>query len=396
MSGATLKWYLRHLQDGKSPEEAFRLATSRSRGSNPSPAAKKHANAASVAGRGNQTFSRGNATQPGKQGCGKAEPRNATEQSAKRKSGQITPQEPPSSKRQKGNQPPAIGGQRPAPNPNPGDGGQRKYSEALKGIRMAVLPRNYPAEVLGPEELTALQDSIMDEVYNGCGYTGSFHGVYFRSGMLLVDCKDERTTTWLAEIAPKLNGWRGPVLCAKRGEDIPPMHCMTVFLPRSAGKPYEFALGLIRNQNDGLGTSAWRVVDSNIEDAGWRLNITIDDESYKFIRKEGFRLNFRFSSVVMRPWRPKTTPAEGTAEEAMVVDEAPTQSSTGTLGQVATATVVQDATDAAEGAPNICAKECEGELPSTQELLEGLKEQDQQGNNKDSDDDDLSLLEPVL
>nr|XP_036231822.1 uncharacterized protein LOC118683417 [Bactrocera oleae] len=149
MSGATLKWYLRHLQDGKSPEEAFRLATSRSRGSNPSPAAKKHANAASVAGRGSQTFSRGNATQPGKQGSGKAEPRNTTDQTAKRKSGQITPQEPPSSKRQKGNQPPAIGGQRSAPNPNPSDGGQRKYSEALKGIRMAVLPRNYPAEVLG-------------------------------------------------------------------------------------------------------------------------------------------------------------------------------------------------------------------------------------------------------
>ena len=154
---------------------------------------------------------------------------------------------------------------------------------------MAVLPHNYPAEVLGPEELTALQDNIKDEVYNGCGYTGSFHGVYFRSGMLLVDCKDEKTATWLAEIAPKLNGLKGPVLCARRDEDIPAMHSMTVFLPRSAGKPYEFAIGLIRNQNDGLSASAWRVEDSSIEDAGWRLNITIDDESYKFIRKEGFK-----------------------------------------------------------------------------------------------------------
>nr|XP_036218165.1 uncharacterized protein LOC118680809 [Bactrocera oleae] len=234
----------------------------------------------------------------------------------------------------------------------------------------------------------------MDEVYNGCGYTGSFHGVYFRSGMLLVDCKDENTTTWLAEIAPKLNGWKGPVLCARRGEDIPSMHSMTVFLPRSAGKPYQFAIGLIRNQNDGLSTSAWRVVDSSIEDAGWRLNITIDDESYKLIRKEGFRLNFRFSSVVMRPWRPKTTPAEGTAEEAMLLDETPTQSVTGTLEQ-ATATMVHGATAVAEGAVTMGTKECEGELPSTQELLEGLKGQVQQGSNEDSDDD-LSLLEPIL
>ena len=58
---------------------------------------------------------------------------------------------------------------------------------------MALVPRNYPAEVLGAEELPVLQDSIVDEIYNGCGYTASFHGVYFRPGMLLDDCKDEKT-----------------------------------------------------------------------------------------------------------------------------------------------------------------------------------------------------------
>ncbi len=92
----------------------------------------------------------------------------------------------------------------------------------------------------------------------------------------------------------------------------------------------------------------------------------------------------------MRPWRPKTTPAEGTAEEAMLVNETPTQSGTGTLEQVATATMVQGATAVAEGAVTMGTK-----LPSTQELLEGRKGQDQQGNNEDSDDD-LSLLEPIL
>ncbi len=71
---------------------------------------------------------------------------------------------------------------------------------------MAVLPRNYLAKVLGSEELTGLQDSILDEVYNGCGYTGSFHDVYFRLEVLLVNCKDEKTATLLAEIAPMQDG----------------------------------------------------------------------------------------------------------------------------------------------------------------------------------------------
>nr|XP_036213845.1 uncharacterized protein LOC118680025 [Bactrocera oleae] len=37
---------------------------------------------------------------------------------------------------------------------------------------------------------------------------------------------------------------------------------MTVFLPRCAGKPYEFYLALIKDHNEGLSTSAWRVMNS--------------------------------------------------------------------------------------------------------------------------------------
>lgn len=61
------------------------------------------------------------------------------------------------------------------------------------------------------------------------------------------------------------------------------MDSMTVFHPRCAGKPYEFALGLVRNQNEGIITSTWRVVDSKDEDTGWWLNLYVDDESYKLI-----------------------------------------------------------------------------------------------------------------
>ena len=84
--------------------------------------------------------------------------------------------------------------------------GQRKYADDLKGIRTVVLPLNYPAETLGSEELTVLQDLLMEEIFRGSGYKASFHGVYFKEGMLQVDYKDERSATWLREIAPKLAG----------------------------------------------------------------------------------------------------------------------------------------------------------------------------------------------
>nr|XP_036223155.1 uncharacterized protein LOC118681682 [Bactrocera oleae] len=389
MSGASLKWYLRHLQEGRTPEVAEDLARNRVRGDSTSPASGKQKGGNTAATRKRNGNNRGhcpvNATQPAGRGCERAAP--STTQAAKRKSGQLTPQEPPNTKRQRGNVAHATGGNRSAPNPPRVAEGQRRYADALKGIRMAVLPLNYPAETLGSEELTVLQDLLMEEVFRGSGYKASFHGVYFKGGILQVDCKDERSACWLREIAPKLAGWNGPILCAKKGDEIPPMHSMTVFLPRCAGKPYEFALGLIRNQNDGLNTSAWRVTSSTEEDSGWRLNLSIDDESYKFVRKVSFRLNYRFSSVVLRPFRPKPT-TMCDAGEKMQVDEVATHPCASTSKQAATAeTLVK--------VPSEKTGEQGGALPSTQELLEGLT--NLAGDiAEDGENEDQFLMEPIL
>ncbi len=388
MSGASLKRYLRHLKNGRILEEAEKLAHNRVRGNNASPASEKRkgGNTASSSKRssGNRSQRPVNATQAARRGCERAAP--STTQAAKRKSGQLTPQEPPNTKRQRGSNAQGTGGNHSAANPPRVVEGQRRYADALKGIRMAVLPLNYPAETLGSEELTVLQDLLMEEIYRGSGYKASFHGVYFKGGMLQVDCKDERSADWLREIAPRLEGWKGPVLCAKKGEDIPPMHSMTVFLPRCAGKPYEFALGLIQNQNEGLSISAWKVVTSTVEDSGWKLNLCIDDESYKFVRRASFRLNYRFSSVVLRPFKPKTV-TKNEAAEKMQVDEGATHPGISTAEQAATAeTTVK--------VPTEKAGEQGGALPSTQELLEGLR--DLAGGNAEDGEDEELLMEPIL
>uniref|UniRef100_A0A034WG81 DUF4780 domain-containing protein n=1 Tax=Bactrocera dorsalis TaxID=27457 RepID=A0A034WG81_BACDO len=320
MSGACLKWYLRHLQDGRTPDEAEKMALNRIRGS-ATTRARKAGNTISVSKgtSGIRIHDPFNANPSSNCGSEKTAPPKI--HTTKRKSEHITPQEPPNSKRQKVDYGQVAGGLLSAPNPPRASKEHRRCAVALKGIQMVVLPLNYPAETIGSEELTILQDLLMEEVYRGCGYPVSFHGVHFKYSMLQVDCKDERSANWLREIAPKLLGWNGPVLCAKKREDIPPMHTMTVFLPRSADKPYEFALRLIKNQNRGINTSSWRVVYSKVEDSGWRLNICVDDEAYKFIRKERYRLYYRFSSVVMRPYRSNATKESGNDEKVLVNED---------------------------------------------------------------------------
>ncbi|XP_049311948.1 uncharacterized protein LOC125778437 [Bactrocera dorsalis] len=412
MSGAIMRWYLRYLREGKTPEAAEAMARSRGKGSS-APPAKERVNTGSARAEGSGTSNRPvGATLTARRGDGRAMPSETYAQTAKRSSGQITPQEPPSSKRSRGNGNKETGSQQSEPAPHRVEEGRRRYADAVKGLRMAVLPLNYPAEALKPEELTELQNLLLDEVFRGETFAASFLGVEFKGGMLQVECKNERSANWLREFAPKLGGWKGPALCARRAEDLPVMHSMTMFLPRSDDKPYEYALGLVKNQNLGLSISSWRVASSKMEEIGgmkgWRLNLYIDDESYKYVRAEGFRLYYRFSTVIMRPHRSAATGSKGAAMPAkqegesiekqaaslaapeavpMQVDEVadqPCESGTERAVPATTTDVpVEDHCD--QGA----------QLPSTQELLDGLGDP-LDGGDIDGGEEGVPFLEPVL
>ncbi|XP_049317966.1 uncharacterized protein LOC125780207 [Bactrocera dorsalis] len=410
MSGSTMRWYLRHLHDGKTPEEAEALARSKSQRSNVNPATGRDHNVPARA-QGSGSGGRGpvSTTLSVRRGDSRALPAGTSAQAEKRKSGQITPQEPPRSKRVRGTDVKETGGQQPGSAPHRVEEVRRGYADAVRGIRMAVLPLKYPAEALKPEELTVLQDILMDEVCQGVDYTASFLGIDFRGGMMQVDCHDESSANWLKEHAPKLGGWSGPVLCAKRVEDVPIMHSMTVFLPRCGDRSYEYALSLVRNQNRGLSISAWCVASSKKEKLGdmegWRLNVFIDDESYKYVRAAGFRLFYRYSTVVMRPYKTadagskeaktpappqdkgvvsQAVPVSASEETKMEVDESSEQPC-GSRTELAVPGPTSDVPDDGRSM----------ELPSTQELLDGL------GDSIDSSAvdgrvEDLSLLEPNL
>ncbi|XP_017494029.1 PREDICTED: uncharacterized protein LOC108382140 [Rhagoletis zephyria] len=231
---------------------------------------------------------------------------------------------------------------------------------------MAVLPVNYPAVSLSADDLTTLQVVIMDEVFKGWMHPLAFFGVYFRPGMLLVDCKDESTAMWLKNVAGNLEGWQGPPLCTKRGDDIPPTHNLTVFLPRGADKSPEYAIGLLRGQNEGLNALRWRIINSSIEDTGLRLNVGIDEESFNSIRRDGFGLNFRFGSVAMKPWRHKSTGDSATAAEVMQVDQGAEQPEHANLEPSSSESNITPGEEMQQPAvlPSL--------LPTTQELMEGM------------------------
>ncbi|XP_036321109.1 uncharacterized protein LOC118735459 isoform X1 [Rhagoletis pomonella] len=206
---------------------------------------------------------------------------------------------------------------------------QSSYADAMRATRIAVLPQEYPAMSLTPEQLTSLQDIIMHEVLRGWTRPLIFTGVYFRPGLLLVDCRDEATAEWLRQTVPSLNGWEGPALYTRSGDDIPPTHNVTIFLPWSIDRGQDYALGLLRAQNESLNTSLWRVMEAKVEDGYLRLNVAVDEDSFCSMRRQSFRLNYRYGNVLVKPWNQRipgdaahTTPTGAASTgTAMAVDE---------------------------------------------------------------------------
>ncbi|XP_043064081.1 uncharacterized protein LOC122320070 [Drosophila ficusphila] len=159
--------------------------------------------------------------------------------------------------------------QPPSSSTAPLTGTHTSYAEAAKRVRVAVLPAEFPQVHLSHDELSELEEAIMDDIITSAWDTAvAFRGIHFR----------------------------GVPLETKVGEDIPAAYNVTVFCPRSAERKNEELLMLLGRQNR-LETDAWRVVSRRNDGGGALLVIGIDQLTRDEIVARGHQLNFRFGTV---------------------------------------------------------------------------------------------------
>ncbi|XP_055854262.1 uncharacterized protein LOC129918001, partial [Episyrphus balteatus] len=171
------------------------------------------------------------------------------------------------------------------------------YANTTKSVRIAILPKEYPDATLGTDELTALEEAIIEEVSLGWKHKLQFNGIHFKTGLLVVDCAGQQTADWLKEKAARLSTWKGTALVACLGENIPKLHTITMFLPRSKDQEDQKSLALIEAQNDGLCVKAWKIIKSKAEGKGKLLVAKIDTNSAKTITNAGHELHFKFGKI---------------------------------------------------------------------------------------------------
>ncbi|XP_043063596.1 uncharacterized protein LOC122319866 [Drosophila ficusphila] len=174
-------------------------------------------------------------------------------------------------------------------------GTHTSHAEAAKRVRVAVLPEDFPQVHLSHEELSELEEAIMDDVITSAWDTAvAFRGIHFRVGYLLIDCLDQDSADWLRAVLPLLRTWKGVPLETKVGEDIPAAY--NVFCPRSSERENEELLTMLGRQNS-LETDAWGVVSRRNDGGGALLVIGIDQLTRDEIVARGHQLNFRYGTV---------------------------------------------------------------------------------------------------
>ncbi|XP_044779801.1 uncharacterized protein LOC123327445 [Drosophila simulans] len=219
LSGARTKWYLRYLQQGKSPAEALSLAKT------PQPL-EQRPNSASK--RANSTLT---------------PPTDMLKRQKVEKNWPLTaPFDGPSTSRAA--KAPEV--RKPS------------YAAVTGAIKVAVVPEGYPKVILSSENLSQLEDALLEEtVLSGWDSPIKLGGIHFRVGHRIVDCRNATTAEWLQSAVPNLSKWSGVSLEVKMGDDLPSSHNITIFCPRTGDKTTKWIMDLIKKQND---TKNWRLI----------------------------------------------------------------------------------------------------------------------------------------
>lgn len=177
------------------------------------------------------------------------------------------------------------------------------YRDVANYVKLGILPNGYPKIELTTEQLIATQKAILARVAGQRkeSIKPKFGNCAFKSGYLVIVCKNQETANWLKDITPSLSPWSGAALTAVDEKDIPQPEIMIGFFPWSAEDSNEEILTLLESQNDGLTVDAWRILQRNIiSQRHVELVFTVDGVSLNAIKKSEFSLDFKFGNANLR------------------------------------------------------------------------------------------------
>lgn len=175
------------------------------------------------------------------------------------------------------------------------------FSQVLTGVRVGILSAHYPEELLTMEQLSALQEAILDKIVESkAPIKPKFHSVHNRPGWLALLCVNSETANWLKGVIGEIKPWDTANLRVVEESELPHPEILIAYLPMSKDYTTEKIFGLIEAQND-LSTSNWKVLRRVTTGQAEEVAISIDHASSVALGKCGHKINYKFGLVQLRP-----------------------------------------------------------------------------------------------
>lgn len=216
------------------------------------------------------------------------------------------------------------------------------YRDVANYVKLGILSTGYPETELTTEQLKTTQKAILAKVVGQRKeqLKPKFGDCVFKSGYLVIVCKNKETADWLKSIVSTITPWPGAELTAVDEKNIPQPEILIGFFPWSTEDKNEEILALLESQNDGLAVDAWRILQRNtISQRHVELVFTVDGASLNSIKQCEFSLDYKFGNATLRKKfrrknqqegseRPKHRDEndshmtrEGTGDDKMIVDQ---------------------------------------------------------------------------
>lgn len=194
---------------------------------------------------------------------------------------------------------------------------QISYKDALQGVKMAVLMRAFPNALMNTEQLDMVGQAILDKIEE-CRedlVKPKFLNSTYKTGYLMLLCKDSNTADWLKKYAIELKPWEGAELWATLESNIPQSKTMIGFFPNSANLSHERILHRIQGQNAGLKIDLWRVLRKEDRGTTSLMVLSIDQTSAENITAQDLKLSYGFREIPVKIRGPQDPPTIEENEE---------------------------------------------------------------------------------
>ena len=175
-------------------------------------------------------------------------------------------------------------------------------SPTLNTIRIGIVSKDYPQEILTMEQLKAIQEGILGRIVELVGGTTQpkFHGSILKPGWVQFNCDDEATAEWLKLVVGQLKPWEGADLRTVEGDEIPRPIVLTGLFQNSARDGNDKILTFVKAQNLGLNTDEWRVLKREERGDSVHLVLSLDQHSETKLRAQNHLLSYKFGTVGLR------------------------------------------------------------------------------------------------